>query len=486
MSTTADIDFLEKLGRQLEIVDERPLVRARRRRRLLTITAAALAIGIAVLGAVGGWSRWIADETGGVGGPSSGGGQSGQGSVPIPSPANPAPRTRMGPADIPDVPVLTGITADPSGRVWLTGRTGVDDIESTGWVAYLEGGAWRTLPLPDKVAGRVFAPVSPADVWFAADGGFAHWDGATTTTTSVPFLDGDVGWPTEMTATASDDVWAVGHRRGKLYKSPGDGPGEHTVGYLPVAMHWDGSAWTDPQVPEYPGRSSELVAVSAKDGDVWAVGSYEVKLGEREQAGGGLPMEIIRQGPIVVRWTGEGWEAVGTAGLGTDDLSLWDVKVLGPNDVWVLGGEQLGGTRSAQVIAHWDGTGWTRIPSPDRVRKNDDHPSYRSLSATSDTDLWLAGDGRDGGGDAELAHWDGARWSILPMTEVELETERGSGCIGAAMADIAALSPTDVWFNPGFTTFSLDDPDSAVAPLAHWDGATWSLVATPDASEASD
>jgi hypothetical protein len=483
MSTTADIDFLEKLGRQLETVDERPLERARRRRRLLAITAATLAIGVAVLGAVGGWSRWIADGAGGAGEGPSGGGQAGPGSVP--SPANPG-RVRLGPADVPDVPVLTGITADPSGRVWLTGRTGADGVDPTGWVAYLEDGAWRTLPLPEKVGGRVFAPVSPADVWFAANGGFTHWDGATTTTTSVPFLDGDVGWPTEMTATASDDVWAVGHREGKLYKSPGDGPGEHTVGYLPVAMHWDGSAWADPQVPEYPGRSSELVAVSASGGEAWAVGYYSMKLGERELSGGGLPMEIIRQGPIVVRWTGDGWAAVGTAGLGAEDLSLCDVKVLGPNDVWVLGGEQLGGTRSAQVIAHWDGGGWTRLPSPDGVRKNDDHPSYRNLSATSDTDLWLAGDGRNGGGDAEVAHWDGSSWRIPSMTEVELETERGSGSIGAAMADIVALSPTDVWFNPGFTSFSTDDLDSAVAPLAHWDGATWSLVATPDASAGSD
>ena len=88
MSTPMDIEFLDTLGRQIESIDETRSHGALARRHLLTIVAATLALGIAVLGAVGGWSRWIADETGGAGGPPSGGGQSGQGPVPIPSPAN--------------------------------------------------------------------------------------------------------------------------------------------------------------------------------------------------------------------------------------------------------------------------------------------------------------------------------------------------------------------------------------------------------------
>ena len=166
-------------------------------------------------------------------------------------------------------------------------------------------------------------------MWFAASGGFTHWDGTAVTTTRVPFLDGDAGWITDMAATGAADVWAVGHRAGKLYKTPGDGPGEHTQGVLPVGMHWDGSAWVDLSVPDYPGRTSELRAVSAKDGEIWAVGHFEQKLGERD-TGNNLPDEVLHQGAIAIKWDGERWVKVGVEGLGSGDVSLEDVQVLGP------------------------------------------------------------------------------------------------------------------------------------------------------------
>ena len=482
MSTDADIGFLVALGRQLEAADEALLRHSSRRlRRLMTATAVFVCL-IAVAGGAVVWSQRTDGGASSGGGSTGGGGEAKPLSPPVPAPAAPGMVLRGPLAVIPDVPLVTQLAADASGHVWLAGRGARD---RAGWVAYLDGGAWHTVP-PAALPQRLWLvePISPGDVWFAVTGGFLHWDGIASTATTVPFLGGDVGGITDMAATASDSVWAVGRRAGKLYKTPDDGPGEHTQGSLPIAMHWDGSAWADVSVPDYPGRRSELVSVSAKQTEAWAVGSYEQKLGEREQTtSAGLPMlpvEIIRRGPIVVRWDGKGWRAVDVAGLDDDggaDLTLEDVQVLGPDDVWVLGEEQLTERRSAAVVARWDGTAWSRIPPPDGVRLNDDHALYRTLSATSDTDLWLGADGHNGVGDAELAHWDGSSWQTLPM---EAFDAKGQGTIGAAEATVLALSPNDVWFNAGFTSYFDNDPQAAVPSVAHWDGHAWSPVELPD------
>lgn len=471
MTMGTDIDFLARLEGQLETVAEPRKGRRAPRRRLTTAVAVSAVAIVAITAGLAGLSR--------VRGGGSGGDLA-QPGPPIPSPDEGRAHVRLGPGpvDIPAVPVLTEIAADPSGRVWLSGRRPDDATgKEMGWVAYFEAGVWHDLSLPGQgLSGGAIAPIASDDVWLAVAGGFAHWDGASLGLTEVPFLDGDVGWTVDMDTTGPGDVWAVGHKQGMLYKSSDDGPGERTVGYLPVAMHFDGTSWNDPPVPDYPGRSSELLAVSTRDDAVWAVGFYTVKLGEREQSGGGLPRDVLRQGPIVVRWAGDRWAAVDVTGLGGDDLSLRDVVVLGPDDVWVLGSERLGGTKTTEVIAHWDGTGWSRIPSPDGVRRNDDHPSYRSIAATSDQDVWLAGDGRNGAGDAELAHWDGVTWDVLPVTDLDGLDARGQSVVSAGLADVVALGASDVWFNAAFTSYSSDDPEAAVPALAHWDGTSWRVV----------
>ena len=112
------------------------------------------------------------------------------------------------------------------------------------------------------------------------------------------------------------------------------------------------------------------------------------------------------------------------------------------------------------------------------MRRNDDHPMYRTLSATSDGDLWLGGDGRDGVGDAELAHWDGTSWDVLPMAD--LDARGVGGTVGGAEATVLALGSSDVWFNTGFTSYEDDDPQAATPSIAHWDGRSWTQAIPPE------
>ena len=93
-----------------------------------------------------------------------------------------------------------------------------------------------------------------------------HWDGSAWKQVKTP----NPGGATQnndlnaVAATTATDAWAVGE-----YDT---GTGTRTL-----ALHWDGSAWTQATTPNLGGSSVDdaFAAVGASTaGDVWAVGRY--------------------------------------------------------------------------------------------------------------------------------------------------------------------------------------------------------------------
>ena len=278
---------------------------------------------------------------------------------------------------------------------------------------------------------RVQAALSPSDVWATVAGGLVHWDGSSWQKMSVSWLDEDVASMDAMAASASDDVWAVGHKAGRLYKTPGDGPGEHTQGQLPATMHWDGSAWSEIAVPPAPGRSSTLWGVSTRAGGTWAVGWYEDKVGEVKQAGGGLPLELVHEGPIALRWDGKKWVDMAPPDAGGGGTALLAVLVLGPDDVWVLGSTSPSNDPNKNedlvtYLAHWDGAAWQRLATPHGPQWG----YLTSIGGTADDDLWLGGSSPGGLGYPETAHWDGQHWTVYRARQL-CERRDGLGKAGS-------------------------------------------------------
>jgi hypothetical protein len=386
---------------------------------------------------------------------------------------------RQGGPTFPDVTEISAVAIDATGRPWFSGSRGRGKQP---FIAYLDGSRWVQIPVPadEKYLGPVTV-LSTDDLWAAATRGFVHWDGTAWQTTPVSWVDVDGGIVGigEMAALSTNDIWAVGRQKGELYKSPGDGPGEHTVGYRPLTMHWDGTAWVAVKVPAMPGRSSALAAVSARSGETWAVGSYAVKVGEEAQPDA-LPREIIQNGPIALRWDGAHWVDMAAPNPGARGTALNDVLVLARNDVWVLGETSHGDESAAHdetvttYLAHWDGTTWEQIRTP----RGDSWGIFWTITGTADGDIWLGGTGNYGFGYAEAVHWDGAHWAIYPP-KMFGERSSGTGDIGSGDPQVVALSPTDVWFDPGFTRFWVDRSQPADPALFHWDGHSWTKVVAP-------
>jgi hypothetical protein len=88
----------------------------------------------------------------------------------------------------------------------------------------------------------------------------------------------------DVTAVASDDVWAVG--------DPDTGSGT-------LIEHWDGSSWAVVPSPDMPTDAGDgLVSVSALPGSAWAVGFYVVEVEPAEH-------------PIIEAWNGAAWHLLG-------------------------------------------------------------------------------------------------------------------------------------------------------------------------------
>src|SRR5215204_6408037 len=103
-----------------------------------------------------------------------------------------------------------------------------------------------------------------------------------------------------------------------------------------------------------------------------------------------------------------------------------------PDNAWAVGSG--GDVNGMALVAHWDGSAWSRVPVPRRA-----HDFLFGVAAVSSTDLWAVGSSDDPGpgSDTFVLHWDGAQWTIIPSPNAGPGTNWLLG--------VAAVSATDVW-----------------------------------------
>jgi hypothetical protein len=115
------------------------------------------------------------------------------------------------------------------------------------------------------------------------------------------------------------------------------------------------------------------------------------------------------------------------------------------------------------LIAHWNGTKWSRVPSP-----NDGTSFLAGVAAASPTDIWAVGFGADG---PLILHWNGAAWSIVPNPAKGTNTE---------LAGVAAVSGSDAWAVGHQCISACGKAAKADRTLIlHWNGKTWTQIPSP-------
>jgi hypothetical protein len=188
----------------------------------------------------------------------------------VPSPSIPGTRN-----------ALHGISAIASNDVWAVGYYWVGDNNAT-LAMHWDGIQWTIVPTPNTTRETTFYGVDAIasnDVWAVGeywnDGAHtftAHWDGQQWNAVYGPALAtlNDVLYA--IIAIAPNDVWAVG---------PKNNIGEFDRTYT---LHWDGTQWNNVPSPNIDARNDYLWGVTATaSNDVWAVGEHWINNGNDEE-----------------------------------------------------------------------------------------------------------------------------------------------------------------------------------------------------------
>jgi hypothetical protein len=269
--------------------------------------------------------------------------------------------------------------------------------------------------------------------------------------------------------------------------------------------------WTTVASPnEVPGDNYLYGADSSAANNVWAVGVVYPPTGGSFHS-------------LALRYDGTAWRSMPRTGLPGDDR-LRGVDAISPTDVWVAGDRRSGISGSETMTAHWNGTAWTREPTPNgnpasmnnlygitaaggavwavgnyvdpssatnrrklilqrtggawRVSPAPAVATYETLAAvdaTGASDVWAVGSATTNIESAPLSplalHWNGAGWASVRLPAPP----------GTALAGVDARTPSDVWAVGSTSTAGGPQPYTA-----HFDGTSWRNVSTPAGGQLTD
>jgi hypothetical protein len=143
---------------------------------------------------------------------------------------------------------------------------------------------------------------------------------------------------------------------------------------------------------------------------------------------------FVGEGGVAVHWDGTRGEVMHLPVMAT----LFGVWGCQSNDVWAVGGSPTG-PGDDDVLLHWDGTAWTKVPPPEALGV-----AYLKIWGSGCEDVFVVGQ------QGVVVHWNGQAWSRMDTgSMVGLTTVHGSG-------------PRDV--------YAVGGPPATVL---HWDGTRW-------------
>lgn len=244
-----------------------------------------------------------------------------------------------------------------------------------------------------------------------------------------------------VTAAGPNNAWAVGTVHGSRNIAHG------------LIEHWNGREWRVQISPPQPKEWWEnLNAVSAGGlNDVWAVGSWYGSDGTQT---------------LAKHWNGSAWRVVPTPGSPPNQYqsALQAVTVAGPRDVWAVGYRQRGYT-TVTLIEHWNGSVWSVVSSPSPSAQTN---ALSGVAAVNPTDVWAVGRYRTAGGHnrALIEHWNGAQWTVAPLSRPSLPD--------SSLAAVSAANGAGVWAGGTYGS-----PGGQRALVEHWNGVRWSTQTPP-------
>jgi len=199
---------------------------------------------------------------------------------------------------------LTSVTVLSANDAWAVGDAFnyyLPDI-----MLHWDGRQWSSVTFPAGASLAGVSGIAPDDVWAVGYNTVIHWDGTHWRTVIVPeppngWCDSHLGWSlNSVSERAPNDVWSAGYcysrEAGLIY---------------PLVLHWDGALWTYYPIHLDSALDVELTAIDAvASGDAWAVVFRN----------DGSP-NFVNQS-VAVHWDGTQWTQADTPQQGTGPNSF--------------------------------------------------------------------------------------------------------------------------------------------------------------------
>jgi hypothetical protein len=246
-----------------------------------------------------------------------------------------------------------------------------------------------------------------------------HWDGVTWSTDAAP----------TPTRASGDELYAVSCPSATDCTAVGDYL-DRSGSYRPLAERWNGTSWAVQPTPALPhGAQGRLFGVSCPRASTCLAVGQSVDKGRA----------------LAERWNGTTWSVLKTVQGGRfsfgNDLS--GVSCAARKNCTAVGFFTNSFGEFRTLIEHWDGTRWTRQPSPD-PNVNDFLFGVSCASATACSAVGRHGDGHRVA--AVLAvRWNGKKWSVqTPAKPSGATRPRFSGVSCPSVTSCTAVGSYDI------------------------------------------
>jgi hypothetical protein len=339
------------------------------------------------------------------------------------------------------VPILNAISCASTTSCFAVGTDQLSSTRPT-FIDQWNGSAWSVVASPNPVqAGLAGVTCFSAPVCVAVGFGsgrplIERWNGSAWSSDSAPGT-GDLS---AVACASAAQCFAVGE----------------TTGGVGLIERWDATAWTVMAHPNAGVANGILNAVACASATTcFAVGAYR-----SSNAGGNVT--LIEHGP------GTSWAITPSPnGPGSVDSQLFGVACATATSCFAVGSQRAQGHPTRNLVEHYNGKTWAVVSVPHPGSSGGDLTAVSCPSATS---CFAAGRVFGGVNKTLVMHWNGTNWSV--QTTPNKSTDGDNELHGISCGSPTSCVAVGVWL-PG----SLE---TASTLTERWNGSTWTIVPSPN------